>query len=279
MAPKRNLNEMENSLHFYDLGLCSSRDCVAVIIPTFNRAAKTLTAINSVLRQTYKVCQIVVVDDGSESTEFEELKTGINGKPVELIAIEHTGNPGMVRLRGIEAVKTEWVAFLDSDDQWMVDKIEVQMTAARKFGAKAICSNAVKYSREENSIMFNYVKPFWFGQKRLFWSNIIVNSSVLIRVECLYEIGNYATSPRVIGLEDYATWLRIASRTKWLFVPNRLVAYFDDSEDSVRKFHKIEGGIAPLYALLDFMQYEHSRNEKKFKLSFFILRNVIRIIL
>ena len=101
---------------------------VSVIIPTYNRAHLIGRAIQSVLNQTYKDFEIIVVDDGStDSTEKAVREFQEQGKRIKYI--RHNKNKGgsAARNTGIKAAKGEYIAFLDDDDEWLRDKIEKQV--------------------------------------------------------------------------------------------------------------------------------------------------------
>lgn len=100
---------------------------VSAIIPTFNRAHVLARAIDSVLAQSYPSIEIIVVDDGSEDHTEEVLKAYEQRKNVHLLKTE---NRGVSHARNLAArsAKGQWLAFLDSDDEWLPEKIEMQMT-------------------------------------------------------------------------------------------------------------------------------------------------------
>jgi glycosyltransferase involved in cell wall biosynthesis len=100
---------------------------VGVIIPTFERPHDTNRAVDSVIAQSFKVQHIVVVDDGSSEQSFDLLKSLLHGKDVELLRIAASHHPGIARKTGIKKLRTDWIAFLDSDDYWHHDKIRIQI--------------------------------------------------------------------------------------------------------------------------------------------------------
>ncbi len=97
---------------------------VSVIIPTYNRARFLLKAIDSVFAQKYEDFEVIVVDDGSTDDTKEILKTYL--KKISYIYQKNSG-VSSARNAGIRVAKGEWVAFLDSDDEWLPEKLAVQM--------------------------------------------------------------------------------------------------------------------------------------------------------
>jgi glycosyltransferase involved in cell wall biosynthesis len=119
----------------------SAQKClVSVVIPTRNRTAKTLRAVRSALKQTHNDLEIIVVDDGSEDPQ--ELRTALAAVGDSRIRIEflhrnHGG--GFARNVGVRLAKGKYIAFLDSDDQWMPEKLESQLVVIDTAGPNAVC--------------------------------------------------------------------------------------------------------------------------------------------
>ena len=97
---------------------------VSVIIPTFNRKHTLKRAIDSVLKQTYNIFELIIVDDGSNDGTGEWIS-----KKYPKIQYIYQSNSGVgsARNRGIHSSKGSWIAFLDSDDQWLPKKLEEQL--------------------------------------------------------------------------------------------------------------------------------------------------------
>src|SRR5690242_13806787 len=93
---------------------------ISVVIPTFNRARCVANAVDSVLVQTFKDCEVIVVDDGSTDATAEVLKG--YGNRVRVIQQSNRG-VSAARNAGIRSARGEWIAFLDSDDIWNPDKL------------------------------------------------------------------------------------------------------------------------------------------------------------
>src|SRR5579862_9064675 len=107
---------------------------VSVVIPTYNRADKVGNAIKSVLAQTVHDLEVIVVDDGS-SDDTEKVLAKEFGDRVRYYVQANQG-ASVARNRGIEEARGEWIAFLDSDDTWEVDKLEWQFRAVEKYGSQ-----------------------------------------------------------------------------------------------------------------------------------------------
>ena len=96
---------------------------VSAIIPTYNRANIVIRAIQSVLNQTYQNFELLVIDDGSQDNT-EEIVTGIHDNRIKYIRHEKNKGVAAARNTGIEAAKGEFIAFLDSDDEWLPNKLK-----------------------------------------------------------------------------------------------------------------------------------------------------------
>ena len=94
----------------------------SVIIPTFNRRDFLKIAIDSVLSQTFKDFELIIIDDGSNDSTKELIKF-YNDKRIKYFWGKNHG-PGYARNRGVEQSKADFIAFLDSDDKWTKDKLQ-----------------------------------------------------------------------------------------------------------------------------------------------------------
>ena len=209
---------------------------VGVIIPTFERPHETNRAVESVINQSFKVQQIVVIDDGSSDSNFFILKSLLEDKDkrVQLIRIEPSRHPGIAREVGLNKIKTDWVAFLDSDDFWHPQKIEIQIRLAAQHNTEAICCNADIVNQVSGDCYPSNYKPGFISRRKLMKKNIIINSSVLVSRKILEKSGGIESRYSMRGAEDYVTWLRISDYSKWFMCEKSLVTYQDLSKNSVR---------------------------------------------
>ena len=202
---------------------------ISVIIPTYNRYELVNRAIDSVINQTYKDIEIIVVDDCSDDPRYEELK---NNKNIKYIRLEkRSGLPACGRNTGIKNSSGDWVAFLDDDDIWMTTKLEKQMTYSDKFDF--ISSEAIaegnKWAKGIHLGVwyhFNPLNVLEFDFDLINKHNLIINSSVLVKKELLLNIGLITEDPKYRGTEDYHTWREILKLgKKCLFIEEPLIEY------------------------------------------------------
>lgn len=206
---------------------------IGVVIPTFERPLQTLSAVESALAQSRVPDSIVVVDDGSSDECRLLLARGLETLPVELILRPHCGHPGRVRNVGCKALTTTHVAFLDSDDLWIREKLEIQeelaLSGVRAQGSGYVVAGAPRSGNETINRASTSL-----SLRQLLIANELCNSSVLVERSLLEEIGGLPISYAVRGIEDYAAWLRIATISEFVLVGEPLVIYSDEPEGSMR---------------------------------------------
>lgn len=198
---------------------------VDVVIPNYQRTNKLLNAVQSVLIQGKAINKIIIVDDGSSPNVKEFINENILHLPkVKFIAIPHSGNPGIVRNVGINNSSSEYIAFLDSDDFWFPGKIDLQLSKFKN-NIVLVCSNARVY--QSDKIVKNYFKKKSgiMKKSKILYENYVINSSVLVKSNALKTIGGYIDLNAIIGLEDYATWIRLINEGSFYFMQECLLGY------------------------------------------------------
>lgn len=234
---------------------------VGVVIPTYERVEQTVRAVASVCAQTVSPEDVVVVDDGSHPTTVEALTAQLRAFPARLIAAPRSAHPGRVRNLGVAELRTDWVAFLDSDDMWHPQKLARQLELGAEAGAGAVCSNARRTvdGRAEGDVVAGL--PATLTLRELLSRNMVVNSTVLLRRDVLDDVGGVASSYLVRGCEDYATWLRVASRHQWAAVREPLVDYADDPSTSIRGAEEFAVHPGQRAAWLDYVIWRRETGE------------------
>ncbi|MBI4777213.1 MAG: glycosyltransferase [Deltaproteobacteria bacterium] len=182
---------------------------VSVIIPTYNRASRLEEAVRSVLDQTFRDFELIVVDDGSTDGTREMLE-GF-GAGVKVLVQARSG-VSAARNLGIEAARGPLIAFLDSDDLWLDRKLEVQAAHFRMRPKSLICQTEEVWIRKGRR-----VNPKAYHKKRsgnIFRISLercmVSPSAVMLRRSLLEEVGVFDTSME--ACEDYDLWLRVACR-------------------------------------------------------------------
>ena len=217
---------------------------IAVIIPCFNSSGTLSKSIESVMNQSVPVDEIVVVDDCSkDSKEVESICNLYDCVKY----IKNTKNLGLAGTRniGISSINSEIVAFLDSDDQYHVNKIEYQLKFLRhqvvvSTEVKKIDHNSKTYINENLNLNYRY-KIFKSPFQNLF-SNRLVGSSLMAYTSTLKSLNGYDSSLR--SVEDFDLWIRILNQgIKVVKIKLPLYLYYDTegslSKDSISIWNNI----------------------------------------
>lgn len=213
---------------------------ISVIIPTYNRKQFVATAIYSVLSQTCKCSQIIVVDDGSTDGTDELIRSIQSGCQQEIMYIQQDNKgPAAARNLGICNARYEYIAFLDSDDHWLSNKITKQFEYMR-----ANPEFLISYTKEQwlrNGLHLNQKKRHAPKHGTIFSHCLDIcmvgMSTVMIHRELFRRIGMFDTSFRCC--EDYEFWLRASCRYPFLLVDDVLTVKEGGREDQVSFQYRI----------------------------------------
>lgn len=189
-----------------------NKPAVSVIIPTYNRAHLIGRAIQSVLDQTYQDFEIIVVDDGS-TDNTEEVVTDFNDERLRYIRLEeNSGTSAAPRNTGIKVARGKYIAFQDSDDEWLPEKLEKQMRvfeiASPEFGV--IYTGFWRIAGGKKT----YIPSSRITPKEgdihniLLEGNFIGGPVTLIRKECLERAGMF--DEELPQLMDWEMWIRLS---------------------------------------------------------------------
>lgn len=234
----------------YETTACDA-PLISVIIPTYNRFSQLCVAINSVRSQTFKNIEIIVVNDASTQREYYE--NIIDATIIHLRENSRAifGYPcaGYVRNQGAKIARGEFLAFLDDDDEWLPDKLEIQYNEMMKNNMKMCCTEAyfcdggsggsaaplynAHYYIEQISEIFlqngsNIVNimdgfPDIWTRKMLKIHNCIITSSVVLSRDIFMQYGGFNFLRN--GEEDYNLWLDVLENTNCLYIKTPCLKY------------------------------------------------------
>jgi glycosyltransferase involved in cell wall biosynthesis len=205
------LNELEQKLektHFAPK--------VSVVIPTYNRPQQTLKAIDSIMRQTYKNIEIVLVDDGS-TDDMTALKNMVKKHDnIKLFTQKKNAGPATARNRGIRESTGEYIAFLDNDDVFMPDKLEKQLANMAKYNPTISYTAYLKREGDQETLMSD---PGLTGivVPRIISNCTIATPTVVVKKDLLVENNIYFNENMRVA-EDTCFWLEIAKHAEILLV-------------------------------------------------------------
>ena len=205
---------------------------VSVVIPTYNRAHTLREAIDTVLSQRYKDLELIVVDDGSTDETCEIVSSYI--PKLTYIFQKHQG-VSAARNKGIECARGHYIAFLDSDDLWLKDKLCLQMEFMENHPEALICYteeiwirkgirvNPMKKHRKYSGMIFEHCLPLC----------MISPSSVLMARRLLEHVGVFDEA--LEACEDYDLWLRISAQYPVCLIDTPLIVKRGGHADQLSK--------------------------------------------
>jgi len=205
---------------------------VSVIIPVYNRVNLIDRSINSVISQTYPINEIIVIDDGSNDGTYDLIKRNF-----PQVSLQYQENKGVSNARniGIKLAKSKWIAFLDSDDEWLPKKVEEQINLLKTNFSFKICHtdevwirnqvrvNPMKKHRKYGGDIYNKCLPLC----------VISPSSIIIHKDIFNDVGLFDEELPVC--EDYDMWLRICSKYSVLFLDQKLINKYGGHDDQLSK--------------------------------------------
>ncbi|MCP2029173.1 glycosyltransferase involved in cell wall biosynthesis [Flavobacterium sp. HSC-32F16] len=201
---------------------------VSVIITTYNRNNYLKKALESVLNQSYKNLDIIVVDDGSFGDENQNLCSKYSF--VNYIKIENSGGPCKPRNEGIKISKGAYIAFLDDDDIWEYNKIEILLDVLESNPSFGLAHHYCKLIDENDKDLEKYVgRPGKLEDKHgnismKMIGNYTVSDYPLCRTEIIKKVGFFNEKMIAAG-EDVEYWNRASFFTKFYYVDLPLTKY------------------------------------------------------
>ncbi|MEI7474331.1 MAG: glycosyltransferase [bacterium] len=235
---------------------------ISVIMPVFNGEKYISSAIISVLNQSFKNFEFIIVDDGSNDKTEEIVKSFSSDERVKYFYQTNAG-PSVARNTGIALSQGDYIAFIDSDDLWFHKKLELQLHALKQNPKAGLSFGWVKYIDENNRTIGR--KEYKINNdyyKNLILGNYVDNGSVpLIKKECFNKIGYF--NPNLFVSEDWDIWIRIAREYDLVGVNDYLVQYRIYSISLSKNYKKM------LESLLNIL-------DREFKTPVFPINNIKR---
>ena len=206
---------------------------ISVVIPTLNRINTLQRALDSVINQTYKPAEIIVVDNGSSDGTLKFLREQY---PKITILTENKIGVSSARNKGIKKSINQWIALLDSDDAWHPKKLEIQTSmldsALKEYNL--IHTDEVWFRNNKHiNQMKKHKKQGGYIFERCLSLCCISPSSVLFKKNILDKVGLFDESLPVC--EDYDMWLKICSSEEVLFAQDKLTYKYGGHKDQLSK--------------------------------------------
>ena len=191
---------------------------VSVVVPTFNRPQYLRAAIDSVFAQTFTDWELIVADDGSEGETATYLAALASRPKVKVLRLAHTGNPGAVRNAACRAAQGDYIAFLDSDDVWLPEKLALQIASLRAHPERGWSHTAFAVIDESGDLLRGARARWWPAvegwilEGLIRMETVIATSSLIVKRRLLAQVGGFDRKLRMC--EDYDLFLRFAGLTE-----------------------------------------------------------------
>ncbi len=202
---------------------------ISVVIPTYNRETTLQRAIESVLSQTLAADEVIIVDDGSTDNTHSLLKQYPH---IRIISQDNRG-VSSARNAGIDACVNEWIAFLDSDDEWHKDKLLEQSTFHRANPMYRISYTNEKWIRNNKEL--RPTKRHIKQKNPTFLSSLshcqIGPSTVMLHKSIIEKVGCFDEAMEVC--EDYDLWLRVMKRYEIPLIDKQLTIKHADTPEQL----------------------------------------------
>lgn len=231
---------------------------VSVIIPAYNRMETIERSVNSVLNQTYKNIEIIVVDDGSIDDTLKMVEH-LNIGNMKILKQDHRG-ANVARNLGISVAKGEFIAFQDSDDEWISDKLEKQIIYMLECGYEACYCPFFLYEEDHNRVVF----PSGYQDKQKYEKdllevlkvrNVISTQTLVIHRNIVSDVGIF--DEKIPRCQDYEYVIRIIQKKKIGYINEPLVkVYRTDNSISNDDDKQKEANIILLRKHEDFFNIE-----------------------
>jgi len=203
---------------------------VSVVIPAYNCADFLFQTLDSVLNQTFSDFEIIVVDDGSTDNTKDLVSNYIDKHKDKIKYIyQENGGPAAARNKGIRNSKGKYIAFVDSDDLWAPEKLEIQMEFIQKNHDFHFVFSDMYLLDETGKIgdtIMKSKKPFsGYIFFELLKDNFIFSPTPLVKKECFEKAGLFCEERSIISTEDHYMWLKIAYYFKGGYIGKPLAYY------------------------------------------------------
>ena len=202
---------------------------ISVIIPTYNRAGVLERAVRSVLNQEGVELELIVVDDGSTDGTRQVLD-GIGDPRIRYERLPGRSGACAARNRGIELARGDYVAFQDSDDEWLPGKLATQLRQLEQSGADVVFCALERYNAQGERLLVSPgddVEPGPVSYERLLMGNLCSTQTILGRRACFETV---RFDPRMPRLQDWDMMLRMTQRYDVRYFRDVLVRLYEQSD-------------------------------------------------
>jgi glycosyltransferase involved in cell wall biosynthesis len=192
-----------------------SEPAISIVLPTFNRRELLAPALDSVAAQTWRDFELIVADDGSDAPTREWLAARAREQAFTLLLLEHRGNPAAARNAALAVARGRYVAFLDSDDSWLPQKLARQLAALQASGRRWSYTAISRITATGAPLPGDDARGWAIHEGAIFAPLLrqevgLALPTVLAERALIAEAGGFDEQLRVH--EDFDLWLRLALR-------------------------------------------------------------------
>jgi len=234
-------------------------DLVSIVIPYYKKKKFIKQAINSVLNQTYKKFEIIILYDDNELSDLNYLKSIVKSdKRINLIINKKNLGAGLSRNKGVKLSKGKYIAFLDSDDYWSKNKLKAQI-AFMNINKHSISHTTYQIvNRNNEKIAIRRARSFFKIQDLLYSCDIGLSTIILKR----NLFSNNIKFPNIKTKEDFVLWLRILNKKIPIVALDKNLSYWRKLNNSLSSstIQKIFDGFRVYYVYMNYGMFRSILN-------------------
>jgi glycosyltransferase involved in cell wall biosynthesis len=212
---------------------------ISVIVPAYNSQNTILETIASIQKQTFTDFELIVIDDGSSDRTLELIQT-VRDPRIQVASYEN-GGVSVARNRGISLSTGEYITFIDADDLWTPDKLELQLKALQQHPAAGVAYSWTCFMDRQGKF-FHDDRPIYFEGNvyaELLKTNFLLSgSNPLIRRTALADVGEFDST--LTHAEEWDLYLRLAAKYNFVVVPKTQIFYRQTAGSASAKIEVME---------------------------------------
>ncbi|NET65758.1 MAG: glycosyltransferase [Moorea sp. SIO1G6] len=212
---------------------------ISVIVPVYNGEKTILETIQSIQAQTFSDFELIAINDGSTDGTLDVIST-VNDPRLKVFSYENGGLP-VARNRGIRRSRGEFITFIDADDLWKPDKLELQLAALQKNPEAGVAYSWTAFIDENSKFLFAWQPLYWEGNvyPQLLIRNFISSgSNIMVKRKYIEAAGEF--DPCLKSVEDWDYYLRLAALCPFALVPKYQILYRRSSQSMTSKVDVME---------------------------------------
>jgi glycosyltransferase involved in cell wall biosynthesis len=215
---------------------------ISVIVPAYNAEKTILETIQSIQKQTFSNFELIVINDGSNDKTVELINTIVDPR-LKIFSYENGGLP-VARNRGIAHANGEFITFIDADDLWTPDKLELQIAALQQHQEAGVAYSWTAFINDQGQLLYAQEPLFFDGDvyPQLLVNNFISSgSNILVRRQFIESAGDF--DPLLKSAEDWDYNIRLASLCPFTVVPKYQILYRKSQNSMTAKINIMEKAI------------------------------------